>query len=57
MVNDNIKKLMKDIDEVLTIASKSKRNCDRQRFEMPRNGATRPLGKGKADFFITIIEN
>jgi len=56
-VNDNIKKIMKERDNALKLATRSKMVHDRNKFVMLRNKVVRALRKAKADFFITIIEN
>lgn len=47
---------MKERDQALKIANKTKSTHDRGRFTMLRNKVVRSLRKAKADFFLTIIE-
>lgn len=56
-LSDDIKQLMKDRDNALKKAIKSKLSCERQKFASLRNRVIRQLRKAKADFFITIIKN
>jgi len=48
---------MKERDNALKLATRSKMVHDRNKFVMLRNKVVRALRKAKADFFITIIEN
>lgn len=56
-MNEKVLKLMKERDNALKIATKSKMSLDRYNFVRLRNTVTRELRKAKAYFFIIIAEN
>uniref|UniRef100_A0A8C8E3R6 Reverse transcriptase domain-containing protein n=1 Tax=Oryzias sinensis TaxID=183150 RepID=A0A8C8E3R6_9TELE len=55
-MNSDIIKLMKEQDQALKKANKTKLTHDRGLFAILRNKVVRSLRKAKADFFLTIIE-
>ena len=55
-MNSNIIQLMKERDNVLKNALKTKSTHDRMTFGLLRNKVVKQLRKAKADVFLTILE-
>lgn len=49
--------MLKERDQALKIALKSKRTTDRLKFTSLRNKVTREIRKAKANYFLEIIVN